>query len=98
MVTLTNQLEELTQLVKGMTTTWHPNHYFRNELGTTSGKAMPQSDMLTGVHRTRDRRRSRTSHNTDDETTYPAHDRRLRQPTQPKMNYQYEYVLDAITT
>ena len=41
---LTHQLEELTQLVPGMTTSGHPNSYPRTELSTTSGKAMPQSD------------------------------------------------------
>ena len=34
---LTHQLEELTRLVQGMTTTQHPNHYPRTEFGTTSG-------------------------------------------------------------
>ena len=41
---LTCQLEELTRLVRGMTTTRHPNFYPRTELGTTSGTAMHQSD------------------------------------------------------
>ena len=41
---LTRQLEELTRLVQGMTTSRHPNSYPRAELGTTSGTAMPQSD------------------------------------------------------
>ena len=41
---LTRQLEELTRLVQGMTTSQHPNSYPRTELGTTSGTAMPQSD------------------------------------------------------
>ena len=41
---LTHQLEELTRLVQGMTTTRHPNHYPRTEFGTTSGTAIPQSD------------------------------------------------------
>ena len=37
------QLEELTWLVQGMTTSWHPNSYPRTELGTISSTAMPQS-------------------------------------------------------
>ena len=41
---LTHQLEELTRLVQGMSTSRHPNSYARTELGTTSGTAMPQSD------------------------------------------------------
>ena len=41
---LTSQLEELTPLVQGMSTSRHPNSYPRIELGTTSGTAMPQSD------------------------------------------------------
>ena len=41
---LTRQLEELTRLVQGMTTSRHPNSYPRTELGITSGTAMPQSD------------------------------------------------------
>ena len=41
---LTRQLEGLTRLVQGMTTSRYPNSYPRTELGTTSGTAMPQSD------------------------------------------------------
>ena len=41
---LTIQLEELTRLVQGITTSRHPNSYPRTELGFTSGTAMPQSD------------------------------------------------------
>ena len=41
---LTLQLENLTRLVQGMTTSRHPNLYPRTELGTTSGMAMSQSD------------------------------------------------------
>ena len=41
---VTHQLEELTRLVQGMTTSWHPNSYSRTELGTASGTAIPQSD------------------------------------------------------
>ena len=41
---LTRQLEELTRLVQGMTTSGLPNSYPRTGLGTTSGTAMPQSD------------------------------------------------------
>ena len=41
---LTHQLEELTRLVQGMTTSRHPNSHPRTELGTISGTAMPQSD------------------------------------------------------
>ena len=41
---LTRQLEDLTSLVQGMTTSWHPNSYPTTELGTTSGTVMPQSD------------------------------------------------------
>ena len=40
---LTRQLEELTRLVRGMSTSRHPNSYPRTELGTTSGMAMSQS-------------------------------------------------------
>ena len=40
---LTRQLEELTRLVQGRTTSRHPNFYPRTELGTTSGTVMPQS-------------------------------------------------------
>ena len=43
---LTRQLEELTRLVQGMTTSRHPNTYPKTELGTTSGRAMPQSDAI----------------------------------------------------
>ena len=38
---LTRQLEELTRLVQGMTTSCYPNPYPRTELGTISGTAMP---------------------------------------------------------
>ena len=41
---VTLQLEELTRLVQGMTTSRHPNSYPRTELGTSSGTSMPQSD------------------------------------------------------
>ena len=41
---LTCQLEELTRLVQGMTTSRHPNSYPRTELGITSGTAWPRSD------------------------------------------------------
>ena len=41
------QLNELTRLVEGMTTSGHPNSYPRTELGTTSGTAMPQYDILS---------------------------------------------------
>ena len=82
---LTRQLEELTRLVQGMTTSRNLFSYLRSELGTTSGTAMPQSDMVTGVHRTRHRRQSMTSPETDDETTYPEYDRRFRPPTPPEM-------------
>ena len=44
MAPLTRQLEELTWLVQGMTTSRHPISYCRTDLGTTSGTAMPQSD------------------------------------------------------
>ena len=40
---LIRQLEELTRLVQGMTTSRHPNFYLRSELGITSGTAKPQS-------------------------------------------------------
>ena len=40
---LTRQLEELTRLVQGMTTTRHPNYYPRTEFGTTSCTTIPQS-------------------------------------------------------
>ena len=42
---LTRQLEELIRLVQGLTTSRHPHSYPRTELGTTSGTAMPQSDI-----------------------------------------------------
>ena len=42
----TRQQEELTRLVRGMTTSRHLNSCPRTELGTTSGTAMPQSDTL----------------------------------------------------
>ena len=41
---LTRQLEELTRLVQGMSTSRHPISYPWTELGTTSGMAMPQFD------------------------------------------------------
>ena len=41
---LTHQLEELTWLVQGMSTSRHLNSNLRSELGTTSGTAMHQSD------------------------------------------------------
>ena len=43
---LTRQLEKLTRLVQGMTTTRHPNYYPRTEFGTTSGTAISQSDTM----------------------------------------------------
>ena len=46
---LTRQLEELTRLLQGMTTSRHPNSYPRTQLGTTSGTAMPQSDILINL-------------------------------------------------
>ena len=95
---LTHQLEELTRLVQAMTTTRHPNHYPRTEFGTTSGTATPQFDMVTGVHRTWHRRRSMTSPDSDDETTYREYDRRFRPPTPPEMTAPYEHLPDAITT
>ena len=42
---LTRQLEELIRLVQEISTSRHPNSYQRTELGTTSGTAMPQSDI-----------------------------------------------------
>ena len=42
---LTRQLEELTRLVQGTTISRHPNFYPKTKLGTTSGTAMPQSDI-----------------------------------------------------
>ena len=41
---LTRQLEELSRLVQGMSTSRHPNSCPRTKLGTTSSTAMPQSD------------------------------------------------------
>ena len=41
---LTRQLEELTRLAQGLTTSWHPNPHPRMELGVTSRTAMLQSD------------------------------------------------------
>ena len=43
---LTRQLEELTRLVQGMTTSRHPNSYPKNDLGTTAATAMPQSNIM----------------------------------------------------
>ena len=43
---LTRQLEELTRLVQGMTTSRHPNSYPKTDLGTTAATAMPQSDII----------------------------------------------------
>ena len=43
---LIRQLEEFTRLVQGMTTSRHPNSYPKTELGSTSGTAMPQSDII----------------------------------------------------
>ena len=45
-VPLTRQLEALTRLVQGMTTSRHPNSYPSTELVTTSGTVMPQCDNL----------------------------------------------------
>ena len=42
---LTLQLEELTRLVQGLSTSRHPNSYPRTELGTTSDTAMPWYDI-----------------------------------------------------
>ena len=42
---LTLQQEELTRLVQETSTSRHPNSSPRNELGTTSGSAMPHSDI-----------------------------------------------------
>ena len=44
---LTCQLKKLTRLVQGMTSTRHPNQYPKIEFGTTSGRAIPQSDNLS---------------------------------------------------
>ena len=41
---LTRQLDELTRLVQGMTTSRHPNSQPSTELGTTCSTAMSQSD------------------------------------------------------
>ena len=41
---LMRQMEELTRLVQGMSTSWHQNSHTTTALGTTSGTAMPQSD------------------------------------------------------
>ena len=43
---LTRQLDELTRLVQGMSTSRHPNSYPKTELGTTPGTAMPQCDRI----------------------------------------------------
>ena len=43
---LIRQLEELTRLVQGLTTSWHPNSYSRTKLLTTSATVMPQSDSI----------------------------------------------------
>ena len=42
---LTHQLEELNRPVQEIFTSRHPNSHLRTELGTTSGTAMPQSDI-----------------------------------------------------
>ena len=82
---LTHQLGELTQLVQGISTSRHPNSYPRTGFGTTSGTAMPQSNMLTGAQRIGHRRRSKTNPDTDDETTYPDGDRQFRPTKKPEM-------------
>ena len=41
---LTHQLEELTRVVRKVSTSKHPNSYPRVKLGTISGTIMPQSD------------------------------------------------------
>ena len=43
---LTRQLEELTRLVQGMTTSRHPNSYPRTELGTTFGTCLSPTTCL----------------------------------------------------
>ena len=73
---LTRQLDDLTRLVEGKSTSRLPNSYPRTELGTASGEEQPQSDMVTGVHRNRHRRPSSTKPDTDDEMTYPDYDLR----------------------
>ena len=95
---LARQLEELTRLVQGMDTTCHPNHYPRAEFGTNSGTAMPQSDMVTGVHRIRHGQRAMTNTDTDDNRTYPKFDRRFRPPTPPEKTGPFENLLDTITS
>ena len=95
---LTRQVEELNRLVQEMSTSREPKSNPRTELRTTFGTAMRQSGMVERVHRTRNRRRSRTSHDKDDETTYPDYNRRFRPSTQPEMTDPYEHLLDAITT
>ena len=47
---LTRQLEELTRLVQEMSTSGYPSSYPRTELGTTSGTAMPQSDLYIYIY------------------------------------------------
>ena len=42
---LTRQLDKLTRLVQRMAISRHPNSYLRIELDTTSGTAMPQSNI-----------------------------------------------------
>ena len=74
-VPLTRQLDNLTQPVQGIMTTQHPEHYLRTDVVTTSGTATYQSDMVTTSTRIQNRRQKRTSHDTDDETTYNDHDR-----------------------
>ena len=54
---LTRQLEELIQLVQGMTTSRHQDSYPRTELSTTSGTAIPQSDSMQ-----KDKRANRLTH------------------------------------
>ena len=81
---VTRQLGELTRLVQRKSTSRRPNSYHRTELGTTSGTAVHQFDMVTGVYRTQHSRRSMTSPDTDNETAYQDYDRRFRPPTHPK--------------
>ena len=94
----TRQLQKLTGLVQGMTTTRHPDNYSRTEFGTFSGRATHQSDMATGVHRTRYARQSRTRADIDDETTYPENDKQIRPTKIPEMTDPYEFLLQAIPT
>ena len=100
---LFHQPEELTRLVQGMTTVMHSNSCPKIELGTTSGTAMPQSEMVTGVHRTRyendhwpaprrtTKRHIRTTTDTSDLQLHPKWPARMYVSSTPLRPDQAEY-------